>query len=73
MTCKFLLKCIIREKWLADNNELVKAVAETFSIKICSLSLSTLLYIYIIYIYISYYIYIYTIYILLSYFIYIYI
>ena len=58
MTCKFLLKCIIREKWLADNNELVKAVAETFSIKICSLSLSTLLYIYIIYIYILLYIYI---------------
>ena len=35
MTCKFVLKCIIREKGLVDNNELVKAVAETFSIKIC--------------------------------------
>ena len=35
MTCKFVLKCIIREKWLVNNNELVKAVAETFSIKIC--------------------------------------
>ena len=56
MTCKFVLKCIIREKWLVDNNELVKAVAETFSIKICFLSLSALLYILYIYIlYISYY------------------
>ena len=35
MACKFVLKCIIREKWLVDNNDLVKAVAETFSIKIC--------------------------------------
>ena len=35
MTCKFLLKCIIREKLLVDNNELIKAVAEAFSIKIC--------------------------------------
>ena len=34
MTCKFVLKCIIREKWLVDNNELVKVVAETFSIYI---------------------------------------
>ena len=43
MTCKFVLKCITREKWLVDNNELVKAVAETFSIKICfAFSLNTL-------------------------------
>ena len=43
MTCKFVLKCIIREKGLVDNNELVKAVAETFSIKICfAFSLNTL-------------------------------
>ena len=43
MTCKFVLKCIIREKWLVDNNDLVKAVAETFSIRICLFfSLSTL-------------------------------
>ena len=43
MTCKFVLKCVIREKWLVDNNELVKAVAETFSIKICfAFSLNTL-------------------------------
>ena len=35
MTCKFLLKCIIREKLLIDNNELIKAVAEAFSVKIC--------------------------------------
>ena len=32
MTCKFVLKCIIRKKMTADN-ELVKAAAETFSIK----------------------------------------
>ena len=35
MTCKFLLKCIIREKLLIDNNGLIKAVAEAFSVKIC--------------------------------------
>ena len=34
MTCKFVLKCSIREKWLVDNNELIKAVAEIFSVKI---------------------------------------
>ena len=33
MTCKFVLKFIIREKWLVDN-ELKKGVAQT-SIKIC--------------------------------------
>ena len=42
--------------WLVDNNELIKAVAETFSIKIC------FVYIYIyIYIYIFVYIHIYNI------------
>ena len=53
MTFKFVLKCIIREKWFVDNNELVKAVAETFSIKIC--------FVYLIYmcVYIYKYIYIY--------------
>ena len=34
MTCKFVLKCSIREKRLVDNNELIKAVAKIFSIKI---------------------------------------
>ena len=34
MTCKFVLKGIIREKLLVDNNELIKTVAETFSTKI---------------------------------------
>ena len=34
MTCKFVLKCSIREKLLVDNNELIKAVAEIFSVKI---------------------------------------
>ena len=34
MTCKFVLKCSIREKWLVDNNELIKTVAEIFSVKI---------------------------------------
>ena len=44
MAFKFVLKCIIREKWLVDN-ELIKGVAETFSIKtrICFVfSLNTL-------------------------------
>ena len=42
MTCKFV-KCIIREKLLVDNNELIKAVAETFSIEISFVfSLNTL-------------------------------
>ena len=62
MTCKFVLKCIIREKWLVDNNELIKAVAETFSIKICFYFFFEYLYIYIyiyIYTYIVYSIYIY--------------
>ena len=35
MTRKFLLKCIIREKLLVYNNELIKAVAKTFSIFDC--------------------------------------
>ena len=44
MTCKFV-KCIIREKLLVDNNELIKAVAETFSIEISFVfSLNTLYY-----------------------------
>ena len=66
MTFKFVLKCIIREKWFVDNNELVKAVAETFSIKICFVYLIYMcvyiykyIYIYIIYIYIYMYKYIY--------------
>ena len=33
MTCKFVLECNIREKWLADNNEFIKAVSEIFSVK----------------------------------------
>ena len=33
MTCKFVLECSIREKWLADNNEFIKAVSEIFSVK----------------------------------------
>ena len=57
MTCKFVLKCIITEKLLVDNNDLVKAVAKTFLIKIFVFSLNTL-YIYM-YIYINIYIYIY--------------
>ena len=34
MTCKFVLKCIIREKWLVNDNELIKGVVEIFSIMI---------------------------------------
>ena len=33
MTCKSVLKCNIREKWLFDNNELIKAVAKIFSVE----------------------------------------
>ena len=64
MTFKFVLKCIIREKWLVHNNELVKAV-ETFSIKISFVYLIYMcVYIYIyIYIYINIYIYIQNIYV----------
>ena len=65
MTLKFVLKCIIREKLLVHNNEVIKAAAVTFSIKICFVfSLNTLyiyilyIYIYILYIYIYIYIYI---------------
>ena len=43
MTCKFVLKCSIRENWLVDNNELIKTVAEIFSVKIVFVfSLNTL-------------------------------
>ena len=64
MTCKFVLKCIIREKLLVDKNELIKAVAKTFSIKICFF-LEYLTYMYVcihtyIHTYIHIYIYIYT-------------
>ena len=34
MTWKFVLKCNIKEKWLVDNNELIKALDEIFSVKI---------------------------------------
>ena len=58
MTCKFVLKCSIREKLLVDNNELIKAVAEIFSVKIVFVfSLNTLY----IHIYIYTYIHIYKI------------
>ena len=57
MTWKFVLKYIIREKLLVDNNKLIKAVAKIFSIKICFVfSLNTL---YMPYIYLSVYIYVY--------------
>ena len=59
MTYKLISKCIIREKWLVDNNELVKTVAETFSIKICFVFSLNILCVYIyIYIYRHTYIYI---------------
>ena len=57
MTCKFVLKCSIREKLLVDNNELIKAVAEIFSVKIVFVFSLNTLYIHI-YIYIHTYIYI---------------
>ena len=55
MTCKFALKCSIREKWLVNVNELIKAIAKIFSIMICfCFLLEYLVYIYIhIYVYIS--------------------
>ena len=53
MSCKFVLKCILRAKWFVDNNELIKAVAEIFSIIIYYLFLLfPYIYIYI-YIYIN--------------------
>ena len=49
MTCKFVLKGIIREKLLVDNNELIKTVAETFSTKIFFFFFLNILYISIYY------------------------
>ena len=52
MTCKSVLKCVTREKLLVDNNELIKAVDETFSITIWFAFSLIYIYIYIhIYIY----------------------
>ena len=50
MTCKFVLKGIIREKLLVDNNELIKTVAETFSTKIFFFFFEYLVYKYILFI-----------------------
>ena len=35
MTCKFVIKYIVREKWLVDKNELIKVKAEILSIMPC--------------------------------------
>lgn len=35
MTCTFVIKYIVREKWLVDKNELIKAKAEILSIMPC--------------------------------------
>ena len=43
MTFKFFFKCSTREKWLVDNNELIKAETEMFSLKMVFIfSLNTL-------------------------------
>ena len=59
MTSKFVLKYSITEKWLVDNNELIMAVAEIFSIMIHILKKVHIRYIKGTYIYIYIFIYIY--------------
>ena len=41
MTCKFALKCSVREKSFNDNNELIKVVAEIFSVKMAGADLGS--------------------------------